>query len=132
MKKITIAVLLVGLSMSLFAGRADIYIEECNDGMAEMCHMAAQFYEAEKKQDKANTYYMKAMKIMKRECSESDANACDNMGDFYLKGLGVKKSKAEAKKSYLKSAKLFKKKCTQGDKNSCSMIDYVENKHKVL
>jgi len=132
MKKITTVSLLVGLSMSLFAGRADIYIEECNGGMAEMCQMAAQFLQAENKPSEAKKYYKKAMDIMKKECSQGDANACDNIGDFYIKGLGVKKSKSEAKKAYGKSAKVFKKKCDKGDKDSCGMLEFVDKKIKKL
>jgi len=132
MKKITTAALLVGLSVSLFAGRADIYVEECNGGMAEMCHMAAQFLEHEKKPDEAKKYYIKAMNIMKDECGAGDANACDNMGDFYAKGLGVAKSKSEAKKSYKKSVKLLKEKCDKGDKDSCGMFEFVGKKLKNL
>ena len=132
MKKITTVALLVGLSASLFAGRADIYVEECNGGMAEMCHMAAEFYKDEKKPDKANKYYMKAMNIMKKECSAGEADPCYGMGEFYRQGLGVKKSKTEARKAYEKSAKLFKKKCDKGDTDSCMMVKQLGMKIEIL
>ncbi len=124
MKKITTVVLLVGLSVNLFGGRADIYIEECNGGMAEMCQMAAQFMEHEKKPDEAKKYYIKAMNIMKDECGAGDANSCDNMGDFYAKGLGIKQDKTEAKKAYEMSVKILKEKCDKGDKDSCGMFEF--------
>jgi len=133
MKKITvITALLVGLSVSSYGGRADIYIEECNGGIAEMCQMAAQFLENERKSDEAKKYYIKAMDIMKEECSAGDVNACDNMGDFYAKGLGVKKSKAEAKKAYEKAVELSKRSCDKGDTDSCSMVDFIDMKLKKL
>lgn len=133
MKKIiTAATLVVGLSVSVFAGRADIYIEECNGGMAEMCHMAAQFLADEKKPDEAKKYYMKAMNIMKKECSAGEADPCYGMGEFYRQGLGVKKSKSKAKKAYEESAKLFQKKCDKGDEDSCMMVKQLDMKIEML
>lgn len=132
MRKITAAALVMSLSVSIFAGRADIYMEECDGGMGEMCIMAAQFLEHEKKPDEAQKYYKKALNIMKEECDNGDASSCDNMGDFYVKGLGVTKSKSEAKKAYKKSAKLFKDSCDKGDKDSCGMLEFVDKKLEKL
>lgn len=132
MKKITTVALLVGLSVSLFAGRADIYIEKCNNGEAEMCYMAAQFLADEKKPDEAKKYYMKAMNIMKKECSVGEADPCYGIGEFYRQGLGVKKSKTEAKKAYKESAKLFQKQCDKGDKDSCMMVKQLDMKIEIL
>jgi len=128
------AALIMGLSMSVYtyAGTEDMYIEECNGGMAEMCHMAAQFFEHKKQPADAKKYYLKAMNIMKKECSASDVNACDNMGDFYAKGLGVEKNKSEAKKAYQKAFELSKKSCAEGDENYCSMVDFINKKLKKL
>ncbi len=132
MKIITTIALLLGLSTSLFAGRVDVYVDECNGGMAEMCHMAAEFYKHEKKLDKSNKYYMKAMNIMKKECSAGEADPCYGMGEFYRQGLGVKKSKSKAKKSYEKSTKLFQKKCDKGDADSCMMVKQLGMKIEIL
>ncbi len=132
MKKVKTVGLIVGLSVSLFAGRADMYMEECNNGEAEMCQMAAQFLASEHKTAEANRYYKKVVKLTRKACDGGDWSACDNMGTFYTKGLVVKKSKAEAKKAYEKTLKILNKNCKKGDQDSCGAIEYINKKMKKL
>ena len=131
-RSIKMTVFLMGLSVSVFAGRADMYIEECNNGEAEMCQMAAQFLVSEHKTAEANKYYKKAVKLTSKACDAGDWSACDNMGTFYKKGLGVEKSKEEAKKAYEKTLNILNENCKKGDQDSCGAIEYINKKMKKI
>ena len=65
-----------------------------------------------------NGNYSKAKELFEKSCDMGSAGGCNNLGDLYAKGQGVRQS-------YIKAKELFEKSCDMGCANGCNNLGFL-------